>query len=347
MHPILHHWPRLRLFLLVWLPVGAALAGGPFLWAGGSPGDLLPVVLWGETFATPVLASWYLVRFTPPGAGLGTLAWRIGGGATVTAVLWAVAGRAWLDLWRALTSMPVVAPRAFLPLSAAIAAVLFIAMGAVHYALVVQDSRQEVLRRALDAEVGAREAELRALRAQINPHFLFNCLHSIGALAGSDPEQARRMCQELADFFRDSLRAGSERLVPLATDVALAERYLAIERIRFGDRLRPTIHLAPDAGAVRVPPLLLQPLVENAVRHGIASLVEGGEVTLDLVLAGPELRITMENPFDPDARRAGTGIGLTNVRARLAGLYGDRALLTAGPTGDRFRVEVRLPVDRS
>ena len=343
MHPILHHWPRLRFFLLVWLPVGTLIGTGPYLAVGGALADVLPVVIWGLAFATPVLASWYLVRFTPPGSGATTLIWRIGGGALVSSALWAAAGFGWFQLWAMMAPSPAARFDQFILMATAASTFLFVAMGAIHYALVAADGREDALRRALAAEVGAREAELRALRAQVNPHFLFNCLHSISALAGQEPAAARHMCQELAEFFRDSLRAGSERLVPLSTEVALIRRYLDLEHIRFGDRLRHTICVAPDTADPLVPPLILQPLIENAVRHGIATMLEGGEVTIELVTEGGRTVAVIDNPFDPDGRRPGTGIGLVNVRARLSALYGDRASLAAGAVGQQYRVRIEIP----
>ncbi len=343
MHPILHHWPRLRLFLLVWLPVGTLLGVGPYLAVTGPPGDAWPAAVWGLSFATPALASWYLVRFTPPGSGPGTLLWRVGGGAMVTSALWAGAGWAWFQVWAPAAPAPSALFEQFAFMASVAAACLFVAMGAIHYALVAADGRADALGRVHTAEVGAREAELRALRAQVNPHFLFNCLHSISALAGQNPEAARRMCQELADFFRDSLRAGSEPLVPIETEVALVQRYLEIEQVRFGERLRHAVRIAPGVAGLRVPPLILQPLIENAVRHGIATMIEGGEVTVDLATEGDRVVGTIENPFDADGRRPGTGIGLGNVRARLAAIYGERASLTASADGERYRVQLMLP----
>ncbi len=139
--------------------------------------------------------------------------------------------------------------------------------------------------------------------------------------------------------------AGSERLVPLEVEVALVRRYLAIEQVRFGDRLRPSVSVAPDARDAQVPPLILQPLIENAVRHGIATLIEGGDVTVDLRTEGDRTVAVIDNPFDPDGRRPGTGIGLTNVRARLTALYGPRASLAAGASGERYRVRVEIPME--
>jgi LytS/YehU family sensor histidine kinase len=165
--------------------------------------------------------------------------------------------------------------------------------------------------------VAAREAELRALRSQVNPHFLFNCLHSISALILNQPEAARRMCLELGDFFRDSLRAGSLPRIPMEFEATLVRRYLDIERVRFGDRLRAEISVAPDAERTLVPPLLLQPLAENAVRHGIATLVDGGDIAISVTRQGNRVTVAIDNAFDPDGRRSGTGVGIANVRARL------------------------------
>ena len=123
----------------------------------------------------------------------------------------------------------------------------------------------------------AREAELRSLRTQIDPHFLFNTLHSISALTTADPPSARRMCVLLGDFLRDSLALGALDRITNDRELQLATRFLEIERVRFGDRLRIDANSSAN-GTWRVPPLLLQPLVENAVTHGVAHLIEGGVI---------------------------------------------------------------------
>ena len=153
---------------------------------------------------------------------------------------------------------------------------LFLLASAVHYVLLAAERSREVERQALELRVLAREAELRALRAQIDPHFLFNSLHSIGALTGSDPAGARRMAILLADFLRDTISLGGRDRIPLADELKLLERFLAIERVRFGERLSVDVQIDEAANVCPIPPLLLQPIVENAVTHGIAGLVDGG-----------------------------------------------------------------------
>ena len=147
---------------------------------------------------------------------------------------------------------------------------LYLLSLAVSYLVAVVDHARASERRALEVQVLAREAELRMLRAQIDPHFLFNSLHSISALTVSDAAAARRMCVLLADFLRESLALGVETRITLKRELGLVARFLDVERVRYGSRLQHRIEADADADACLVPPLLLQPLVENAITHGIA-----------------------------------------------------------------------------
>jgi hypothetical protein len=212
-----------------------------------------------------------------------------------------------------------------------------------HYLFLAFEASHAAERRVLEAQVTAREAELRALRAQLNPHFLFNSLNSINALVGSDPEGARRMCEGLGDFLRRTLSLGAREAVTLAEELALVDRYLAIEQVRFGARLAVERAIEPDAAACRVPPLLLQPLVENAVKHGVSGRVEGGTIRIAAARQGSRLTITIDNPSDDDApTRRGEGVGLENVRRRLLVLGGRDAQLDVQRADGRFRVRLLL-----
>jgi LytS/YehU family sensor histidine kinase len=190
----------------------------------------------------------------------------------------------------------------------------------------------------------AREAELKALRAQIDPHFLFNSLNSISALTTTDPRGARDMCVLLAAFFRNCVRLGNEDEVPLERELEMVGNYLDIEKIRCGPRLTARVEVAPGCGSCLVPPLILQPLVENAVRHGIHPLTAGGHVEIRASCAGGTLILGVENPFDPEAvRKQGAGVGLDNVKQRIRSLYGRRADLRTSASDGLYRAEVRLP----
>jgi two-component system, LytTR family, sensor histidine kinase AlgZ len=346
MHPILGHRGRRRAFWVLWVFVGATIGVLPLVWAGGRLEDAWGVALWGEVLAVPMLASAYVTRAAPLAtASPARVVTTIGGAALLIAAVWLALGGLWLWAvsWAAPTPYAVFdAMRG--PAFVGVVAV-FVVMSAIHYAIAAADERQIAVARVLEAEIATREAELRALRSQVDPHFLFNCLHSISALIASDPPGARRMCLELAEFFRESLRAGARTRVPLITEAALVRRYLEIERLRFGDRLNVTIDVAPDAEQTLVPPLLLQPLAENAVRHGIATLVEGGDVTITARRQGDRVEVCVENRFDADGRRPGTGVGLRNVRERLDSTYGSRAVLTIDAADARFRAAISLPAE--
>src|SRR5579885_1847017 len=181
--------------------------------------------------------------------------------------------------------------------------------------------------------IQARDAELKALKAQINPHFLFNSLNSISALTSIDPARAREMCLLLADFLRMTMRLGDKVQI-------------TIEKVRFASRLTMEMSVEEEAKRCLVPALLLQPLVENAVTHGIAKLTDGGTVKLEAVNHGNQLTITVENSMDPDAPadRKG-GMGLKNVTARLEARYGKEATVRATAEEETFRVNVSLPAE--
>ena len=151
------------------------------------------------------------------------------------------------------------------------------------------------------------------------------------------------MCLRLAEFLRDSLTLGSEARISLGREAALAEQYLSVEQVRFGSRLQFTTTIAPEVAETPVPPLLIQPLVENAVRHGVATLLEGGAVQIDATRAGGKVLVVVTNPYDADVRRGGTGFGMDIVRRRLAAAFGAEAALAAEAREGRYRAAITLP----
>jgi LytS/YehU family sensor histidine kinase len=227
--------------------------------------------------------------------------------------------------------------RPALPVLGGMVVLVYLLAIALYYALfAVQSSRE--------AEILARESELKALKAQINPHFLFNSLHSISALTAVDAARARDMCIRLSDFLRSSLRLGERITIPFHEELALARNYLDVEQVRFGDRLRVVQDIDEGCGDCEVPPLLVQPLVENAIKHGIATLVDGGEISLRGRRSAERMRFVIENEFDPEAPSTRkSGIGLANVRNRLAARYGNDARMDVEVVGTRYSVVLSLP----
>jgi LytS/YehU family sensor histidine kinase len=152
------------------------------------------------------------------------------------------------------------------------------------------------------------------------------------------------MCIRLSEFLRNSLRLGERTSIPFGEELALASTYLDVEQVRFGKRLRVVQNFDSACDACEVPPLLVQPLVENAIKHGIASLIDGGEITLAAQVVAGRLRFSVANPFDPDApSQRKSGFGLVNVRNRLRARYGNLARLDIEAGNGVYRVDLTVP----
>jgi LytS/YehU family sensor histidine kinase len=222
------------------------------------------------------------------------------------------------------------------PVLTAMVTMIYLLSIAMHYVVIeAQTSRR--------SELLAREAQLKALKAQVNPHFLFNSLNSISALTAIDAARARSMCIRLADFLRVSLRLGERGSIPFSEELELTRMYLEVEQVRFGGKLRLAEDIDPACSNCELPALLIQPLVENAVKHGIALLEQGGEISMQGRRDRDWLRFTIENPFDPDAPASRSGIGLENVRQRLEARYGNAARMEIQVEARMYRVTLTLP----
>jgi two-component system sensor histidine kinase AlgZ len=220
-----------------------------------------------------------------------------------------------------------------------------IAFCAVHAVAAYYLSLQQVRLHLAQAQSAARDAELRALRLQVNPHFLFNSLNAISALVSAQSNrEANRMLASLSDFLRATLAHDGRHEHTLADELALLDAYLAIEKARLGERLRLTMKAGPDLLDSVVPYLMLQPLVENAIRHGIAPLAAPGRLDILVERIGARLLIDVQNDGQQQAH-AESGIGLANVRERLRHLYGEDQRVDAGWNADgRFQVRIAMPL---
>ncbi len=201
------------------------------------------------------------------------------------------------------------------------------------------------------AEQHAAEARLKLLQSQIEPHFLFNTLAHVQSLLDVDTARARAMLESFTDFLRSSLHSLRRDDSSLQRELALAEAYLQLQHLRMEDRLRFSISVEQAARDAGMPPLLLQPLVENAIRHGLEPKVEGGAVRIGARRAGSELVVTIVDDgvgldTHGPARTAGEGLALDNIRQRLATLYGDRAHLELQALNPGTQATLRLPYER-
>jgi histidine kinase/histidine kinase/DNA gyrase B/HSP90-like ATPase len=347
MHPIFARG-RLALYLGSWLLVGGLLAALLV-------GQTSLTWVWAVAVALPLAAAyafvcqsaWYVARGMPLATSPIV---RVVATALMASLISASALLLAAHFWiRLLTARGWLGQGASQPalldgLIFGLGVLLYLLSLAVSYLIITFEESRDAEGRALRVQVLAREAELRTLRAQIDPHFLFNSLNSISALTTVDPAGARAMCLLLGEFLRASLALEGEERITLARELRLAEHFLAVERVRFGERLRADIQPG-DAGACMVPPLLLQPIVENAITHGLAHMLEGGTVAVRASCTSSTLSIVIENPCDPDRPRGtGTGVGLANVRARLRALHGAEGRIHATEQAGTWRVQVSLPV---
>src|SRR5215472_2945211 len=351
MSPILANFRRLCLYLTGWaflavLVTDQLATSGGLGWAEGAILSL-PLCL---VYAFVCLSSWYVCRLNP--LRLRSVESLL----TIHLMASVVASTLWIVIARVVATV-VSNFKVFAETREHLARAtgLLFGMGvlfylltvAMHYIQLALEASHKAEEREAQTQILVREAELRALKAQVNPHFLYNSVHSISALTTVDPARAREMCILLGDFLRKTLGLGEKSVIPLEEEIALVDSYLRVEKVRFGKRLEMSEQVDPDALQGTVPPLLLQPMVENAVVHGISNLPEGGWIRLSVKKLQDEIEVVVENKYDselPPSRR--NGLGLANVRRRLEACYGQRAGLNVGSTEECFRVSVTLPADK-
>jgi LytS/YehU family sensor histidine kinase len=231
------------------------------------------------------------------------------------------------------------------------ATIVLIAWSALYFGIKHYETAEEQRGRALAAEATAREAQLQALRYQLQPHFLFNTLNAISSLVVmKQPELANSVIAKLAALLRNTLNLPEAHTVTLRDELAMIEEYLSIEQIRFGSRLAVALDVDSEAYEAQVPLFILQPLVENAIRHGIARCPNGGEIAVRASAIAGRLRIDVENDrttTEEHSVETGHGVGLPNTRTRLEKLYGEHGSLTVS-TGqnNRFLISMWFPLTK-
>jgi LytS/YehU family sensor histidine kinase len=207
------------------------------------------------------------------------------------------------------------------------------------------EDQKETIARKENAEKLAREAELFKLRHQLQPHFLFNSLNSINALISLRPEEARQMVQKLSDFLRGTLKKEDQSWTTLKEELQYLQWYLDIEKVRFRHRLSTEIIVSEGCETLQIPPMLLQPVVENAIKFGLYDTI--GEITIRIKswTADDMLLISVENPFDPELQNStkGTGFGLSSIQRRLFLLFGRSDLLTTDTQNTIFTTYIKVP----
>ncbi len=201
------------------------------------------------------------------------------------------------------------------------------------------------LERQKEVQSALADAELYKLRQQLQPHFLFNSLNSITALIGVDPDLASKMILQLSEFFRGSLKREDKKFISLQEEIDYLKLYLEIEQVRFGHRLQTQLHIKEGCEQLMVPPLVLQPLMENAIKFGLYGTIGQVKITLNAQCDERMLYVQIENPFDPEGSGIrGTGFGLSSIRRRLYLLFERNDLLLTKVNDGTFIAELKLPI---
>ncbi|GAA6151662.1 sensor histidine kinase [Pseudoteredinibacter isoporae] len=182
-------------------------------------------------------------------------------------------------------------------------------------------------------------SQLQALQSRIQPHFLFNCMNTIACLIEVDPEKAEQAVEDLSELFRASL--AEPKLVSVRDEITLCERYLAMEKLRMGERLHTQWDVAEEARSMPIPSLVLQPLLENAIKHGIHHLPQGGTIEIKVLMQNDELHLIMSNPLAQNTRSSGNQLALNNVLARLCGHFGDKVKWNIEQSEELYTINIR------
>lgn len=296
------------------------------------------------TFAALGLGLWYIVRFSMPE---GTKSYRplitILTGGLFTVSLWYWISSSILQimppdpvyanfsensqLWRIISG-----------------ALYFAVLVLIYYSIFYSQNLREQTNSQLKLATAVKEAELNMLKSQINPHFIFNSLNSISSLTMSDPHKAQQMIIKLSSFLRYSIGKDNRETNRLKEEISNIQLYLDIEKIRFGDRLQFQKQVPENCESCTIPNLILQPLLENSIKHGVQESIGTINVQLTAKRLPTSLRVEIVNNFDSEtASQKGAGIGLKNIRQRLALLFGSEDLLQYGKEGNLFKVILEIP----
>jgi two-component system LytT family sensor kinase len=222
---------------------------------------------------------------------------------------------------------------------------IYFLLVSVDFLILSFEEMQERAEHEADLSTMLRDAELNMLRSQIRPHFLFNSLNSVSALTLINPQAAQDMIIKLSEFMRHSLSLGAETMNSLNDELYHAGLYLDIEKVRFSDRMSIQKTIDKKCGEMMLPAMILQPLLENAVKHGVNTMLTSCVIALKAECNLTFLEISISNNFDPDAvPRKGTGTGLSNVRKRMAAIYGRNDLVTSSVVNEIFEIKLQIPV---
>jgi two-component system, LytTR family, sensor kinase len=291
------------------------------------------------------ISMWYIVRYSiPDQKNIWNVVFNHLSFLTLTLVVWIGLGYTILSNIFASNKVYLDTLMVSIPNKIISGIIFYVVIALIYYLFIYYIHLQEKVKVESRLRMVLKETELNMLKSQINPHFLFNSLNSISSLTITDPEKAREMVIKLSDFLRYSVSNNTASFTTLENEMANIRRYLEIEKVRFGDKLQFSFTLEGSCRHHQVPVMLLQPLFENAIKHGVYESTEQVGIDMSCEYREGYLEICIVNDFDPQARpRKGSGIGLNNIRERLRLLYKNDKLLRTVVEGTKFSVFLSLP----
>lgn len=350
MHPILSNVRSLLCYVFAWGIAGIAAAWGLVeaqlaAWNSALLFALPAMILYGFMLTS----GYYLCRSLPLSNRAAVRVVTLFGSASLlSAAVWLALCLVWNNM---LGNLEIT--RDSVQISQQLSVVIFIGASLLylvsllaHDVFIAFENIRAAERRQAASQLLARDAELQMLRSQINPHFLFNSLNSISALTSIDASAARSMAIELGSFYRKTLAISARQQISFAEELELCEHFLAIEKIRFGEKLQTKLELEPTSLTAQVPAMFMQPLIENAIKHGICNLSEGGVVHIKSAIENNWLHIAISNPVDPESSTTiGTATGLKNFKARIHSLYQEKARISWYKAHDNFYLDMIIPFE--
>lgn len=338
------------LYIVLWMVISSIQFA--FLWFNlhiSVNFAIIETVIYNTIFAVLSSGIWFTIRYSGRGgrSWLETLSYHLAAMA-FTILIWQGLGYAAMKLISDNDHSYMEFLRKSLSFRILAGILIYLLIVSVYYLIISVRELKERVEREASLTAMLREAEINKLRAQIKPHFLFNSLNSVSSLTLTDPPKAQDMVIKLSEFMRYSLSMGEESMSTLKNELYHVGLYLDIEKVRFSDRLM--IHQKVDATCENwpIPAMILQPLLENAVKHGVYTMTGPSTVVLNVTCSDEFLNVAIRNEFDPDsAPRKGTGTGLQNVISRMSTIYGRKDLVVLHKGERNFEVELRIPIIRT
>ncbi len=258
--------------------------------------------------------------------------------------IWAVSVWGVLSIVEGYFSFTTTLVHDFLLIRLLIGVLIYMLFVSVYFLMIRTQNEEEYLKEKLELKNLLKDTELNLLKSQLNPHFLFNSLNSISSLTLYDTEGAREMISKLSDFLRYSLRNNQQKLLPLKEELENLRRYMDIERIRFGDKINFIEHIQIECQDKLLPALIIQPLIENAIKYGVYNSIHTTNIEFRGYLKNGDLILSLQNDYENDMmERAGEGLGLSNTKARMWKIYGTKDLVRIHKSEQTFLVELTIP----